>query len=166
MTRHCAMKQMLAFNAAWAVLKAPPYRVARRGDDPMTARMRQYVHMNMGSPSIIVRQSAQKVLDYLTAVMGGRDPGPMPEMYDMHDIEELNEEAQGRGFPPAPFYSSVDDPYSTGETEPPFGPMPKARQRRGYGTYPDVSFRDDDDDDAASTPMAKAFRVLIDSHFA
>lgn len=159
MTRHCAMKQMLAFNAAWTVLKAAPA-------SPQIERMRQYVLMNIGSPSIIVRQSAMKVERYLTDLNSGRDPGPMPEMYDMNDIQELNEEAQGRGFPPAPFYSSVDDPYSTGETEPPFGPMPKARQRRGYGTYPDVSFRDDDDDDVAPTPMAKAFRVLIDSHFA
>ena len=93
---------MLAFNAAWAVLKAAPA-------SPQIERMRQYVLMNINSPASIVRESARNVEKYLT---------------------------------------------------------PKVRQRRGYGTYSGAGVRDDDDDDAAPTPMAKAFRVLIDSHFA
>ena len=149
---------MFAFDAAWAILKAAP-------GDPLVERMRQYVLMNINSPASIVRQSAMNVERYITDLNSGRDPGPTPEMYDIHDIQELNAEAQGQGFPPAPWYSSVDDPYSTGETEPPFGPMPKARRSKAPATYQGAGIRDDDDDDAA-TPMAKAFRVLIDSHFA
>jgi len=112
MMRHCAIEQMSAFDAAWAVLKAAP-------GDPLVERMRQYVLTNIQSPASIVRQSAENVHRYLTDLNSGRDPGPTPEMYDMHDVQDLNREAQGQGFPQDPWYSSVDSLYSSGQEEVP-----------------------------------------------
>jgi len=156
---------MLAFNAAWAVLKAAP-------GDPLVERMRQYVLMNINSPASIVRESAMNVERYLTDMNSGRDPGPTPEMYDIHTIEELNAETQGQGFPQDPWYSSVDSPYSSGQEEIPDDAFfagvsdgPVARQPSVRTSGPAARRRGDDDDDAP-TPMAKAFQFLIDSHFA
>ena len=85
MMRHCGIKQMSAFDFAWSIIKAAP-------GDPRIEQMRTYVNMHSGSPSTEVRQSAMNVERYLTDMMSGRDPGPMPMMFDMHEIMRLNAE--------------------------------------------------------------------------
>ena len=85
MMRHCGMEQMSAFNFAWSIIKAAP-------GDPRIEQMRTYVNMHGESPSPEVRQSAMNVERYLTDMMSGRDPGPMPMMFDMHEIMRLNAE--------------------------------------------------------------------------
>ena len=90
MMRHCGMEQMSAFNFAWSIIKAMP-------GDPRIEQMRNYVLSNSNSPSAEVRQSAMNVERHLTDMNSGRDPGPMPKMFDMHEIMRLNAEA---GLPP------------------------------------------------------------------
>ena len=79
MMRHCGMEQMSAFDFAWSIIKAMP-------GDPRIEQMRNYVLSNSNSPSAEVRQSAMNVERYLTDMNSGRDPGPMPKMFDMHEI--------------------------------------------------------------------------------
>lgn len=81
---------MSAFNFAWSIIKAMP-------GDPRIEQMRTYVNMHSGSPSNEVSQSAMNVERYLTDMNSGRDPGPMPKMFDMHEIMRLNAEG---GLPP------------------------------------------------------------------
>ena len=90
MIRHCGMEQMSAFDFAWSIIKAMP-------GDPRIEQMRTYVNMHGESPSPEVRQSAMNVERYLTDMNSGRDPGPMPKMFDMHEIMRLNAEG---GLPP------------------------------------------------------------------
>mgnify|MGYP003126731858 FL=1 len=90
MMRHCGMEQMSAFDFAWSIIKAMP-------GDPRIERMRNYVLSNSNSPSAEVRQSADNVYRYITSINSGQDPGPMPKMFDMHEIMRLNAEG---GLPP------------------------------------------------------------------
>ena len=90
MIRHCGMEQMSAFDFAWSIIKAMP-------GDPRIEQMRNYVLSNSNSPSAEVRQSAENVYRYITSINSGQDPGPMPKMFDMHEIMRLNAEG---GLPP------------------------------------------------------------------
>ena len=76
---------MSAFNFAWSIIKAMP-------GDPRIEQMRNYVLSNSNSPSSEVRESAMNVERYLTDMNSGRDPGPVPMMFDMHEIMRLNAE--------------------------------------------------------------------------
>ena len=84
------MEQMSAFDFAWSIIKAMP-------GDPRIEQMRNYVLSNSNSPSAEVRQSAENVYRYITSINSGQDPGPMPKMFDMHEIMRLNAEG---GLPP------------------------------------------------------------------
>ena len=88
--RHCGMEQMSAFDFAWSIIKAMP-------GDPRIEQMRNYVLSNSNSPSAEVRQSAENVYRYITSINSGQDHGPMPKMFDMHEIMRLNAEG---GLPP------------------------------------------------------------------
>ena len=90
MMRHCAIEQMSAFNFAWSIIKAMP-------GDPRIEQMRTYVLSNSNSPSTEVRESVDNVYRYITSINSGQDPGPMPKMFDIHEIMRLNAEG---GLPP------------------------------------------------------------------
>ena len=122
------MHEIMDFNEG-----AESPSVHQRTGDPRIERMRTYVNEHINNPIHELRQSAMNVERYLTDMMSGRDPGPMPKMYDMHEVMRLMQQNRQPSPTRVNPYVSSSVPYQTD---------------------------DDDDFSAAPVPFAKGY-VLI-----
>ena len=108
---------------------------------PEVERMRNYVLQHERHPHPEVQQSVEDVYQHLTALASGRMT-PKPKMMDAQQLDEMRAQAQmpRPGEPMQSVPASID---------------PSMRQTM-MG----------DDDEKGATPMQKAMRALVDSHFA
>ena len=108
---------------------------------PEVERMRNYVLQHERHPHPEVQQSVEDVYQHLTALSSGRMT-PKPKMMDAQQLAEMRAQTHmpQPGEPMQSVPASVD---------------PRMRQTP-----------QGDDDEKGATPMQKAMRVLVNSHFA
>lgn len=142
---------------------------------PTPDQIRAYILMNQNSTHPAIRQSVEDIYAWMTSSLSGREPGPFPKMYDMHELDNLNAAARARAdyIPETPIVD-FEGEEEAGMRMTPAGMLapipveqPRARLRgrppnpfKGErGTFMDINFDDPDNVERAERVERRERRV-------